>query len=356
MPKTIGEIARETGFSATTVWMVANGKAGKYQISKATRKTVEEYIARHGIVINHTARALKLRRTDTIGLVVPEIGNAFFARLMAGLEELCRSNGLVLLTASTSEDPELEDRAIHTLWARGVDGLIVAPCRTPSYDRLFGKNAKLPVVVVDRDYPGSCYPAVKTDNIDAGIALTRAVLATGAPSTAFLCGQPELPSIADRIRGFTAACREAGIASPERLILRTAENTVGAGRALMKQLLAGGRPPASFVSSSLMVLEGAMQCLNEQMGHIPPETVVGTFDDQESLDFLPNQVFSARQNEKELASAAFVQLRGLLSGKVAAPGQTTVPFELIRRGGARKAPVAGPGAVGEFALSSGIRR
>ncbi len=335
MPKTIGEIARETGFSATTVWLVANGQAGKYRISKATRETIEEHIERHGIVINHSARALKLKRTDTIGLVVPEIGNAFFARLMAGLEELCRSNGLVLLTASTSEDPELEDRAVRTLWARGVDGLIVAPCRKPSYGRLFGKNARMSVVVVDRAYPGTRYPAVITDNFEAGIALTRAVLETGAPSTAFLCGQPELPSIADRIRGFSAACKEAGIAAPESLILRTADNTVEAGKALMAQLLARGHPPASFVCSSLMVLEGATQCLNEQMGHIPPEVVMGTFDDQESLDFLPNRVFSARQDEKAFACAAFAQLRELLSDKATAPEQTTVPFELIRRGGAR---------------------
>ena len=335
MPKTISEIARETGFSATTVWLVANGQAVKYRISAATRKTIEEYIERHGIVINHTARALKLKRTDAIGLVVPEIGNAFFARLMAGLEELCRSNGLVLLTASTSEDPELEDRAVRTLAARGVDGLIVAPCRKPDYGRLFGKNARMSIVVVDRVYPGSRYPAVTTDNIEASVALTRAVLATGAPSTAFLCGQPELPSIADRIRGFTTACREAGIAASDGPILRTAENTVDAGKTMMAQLLARGRPPASFVCSSLMVLEGATQCLNEQIGHIPPETVMGTFDDQESLDFLPNRVFSARQNERALAAAAFAQLKELLSGKSAAPDQTTVHFELVRRGGAR---------------------
>ena len=239
------------------------------------------------------------------------------------------------MTASTSEDPELEDRAVHTLWARGVDGLIVAPCRKPNYGRLFGKNAKMSVVVVDRAYSGSRYPAVTTDNIEAGVALTRAVLATGAPSTAFLCGQPDLPSIADRIRGFATACREAGIASSEDLILRAPENTVGAGRALMAQLLARGQPPASFVSSSLMVLEGATQCLNEQLGRIPPETVMGTFDDQESLDFLPNRIFSARQDERALASAAFSQLKALLSGKAAAPEQTTVPIELIRRGGAR---------------------
>lgn len=337
MPKTVAEIAHETGFSVTTVRLIANGQAGKYQISEATARIVEEHIRRYGFMVNHAARSLKLRRTDTIGLVVPELSNAFFARLMSGLEELCRGSGLVLLTSSTNENPDLEDRAIRSLWARGVDGLIVAPCRAPDYGRLFAKNTKMPIVVVDRAYPDSRYPSVVSDNVEAGLALTRAVLATGAPLTAFLCGQTELPTIAGRIRGFAAACQEAGITNWEELILRTAENSVGAGRTLMGQLLERGRLPASFISSSLMVLEGATQRLKERIGHIPPETVMGTFDDQESLDFLPNRVFSARQNEGELASRAFAQLKELQFDKVTQPEQTTVPFQLIRRGGVRSA-------------------
>jgi LacI family fructose operon transcriptional repressor len=144
VPKTVAEIARETGFSVTTVRLIANGQAGKYRISEATAKIVEEQIRRYGFVVNHAARSLKLRRTDTIGLVVPELSNAFFARLMSGLEELCRGSGLVLLTSSTNENPDLEDRVIRSLWARGVDGLIVAPCRTPDYGRLFAKTTSRP--------------------------------------------------------------------------------------------------------------------------------------------------------------------------------------------------------------------
>jgi LacI family fructose operon transcriptional repressor len=303
-------------------------------------RTVEEHIRRYGCVVNHAARSLKLKRTDTIGFVAPELGNAFFARLMAGLEELCRGSGLLLLTASTNEDPEREDRAVYSLWARGADGLIVAPCRTPDYGRLFAKNAKMPIVAVDRAYPGSRYPTVASDNVEAGLALTRAVLATGAPLAAFLCGQPELPTIAGRIRGFAAACQEAGVASWGDLILRAADNTVDAGRTLMERALERGRAPASFVCSSLMVLEGATQRLKERIGRIPSETVMGVFDDQVSLDFLSNPIFSARQNESELASLAFARLKELLSGNVAPPQQTIVPVQLIRRGGAAAATAA----------------
>jgi len=110
----------------------------------------------------------------------------------------------------------------------------------------------------------------------------------------------------------------------------------------MGRLLERGSPPASFLCSSLMVLEGATQRLKERVGRIPPETVMGTFDDQESLDFLPNRVFSARQNEAELAARAFAQLKALQTGRTTRPEQTTVPFQLIQRGGIRSAFDADP--------------
>ena len=140
MPKTIEEIARDTGFSVTTIRLIANGRAAKYRISKSTQQIVEDHIRRYGYVVNHTARSLKLQRTDTIGLVVPAISNAFFARLMGELERLCRSRGLVLLTASTYEDPAQEELAVHSLLARGVDGMIIAPCRQPDYGRFIGRK------------------------------------------------------------------------------------------------------------------------------------------------------------------------------------------------------------------------
>ena len=265
---------------------------------------------------------------------------------MAGLEELCRSNGLVLLTASTSEDPELEDRAVRTLWARGADGLIVAPCRKPTYGRLFGKNAKMPVVVVDRAYPGARYPAVTTDNIAASVALTRAVLATGAPSTAFLCGQPDLPSIADRIRGASPPYARKR-ASPRRKAISCAHlktQPAPAGRC-MEQLLAKGPPPASFVTSSLMVLEGATQCLNEHMGHIPPrDGSWARLNDQDSLDFLPNRVFSARAGrERGLASHGVCTAQGLAVGAEANTGTHDGPLRVDPAAAARACrPIARP--------------
>ena len=85
MSKTIDEIAHDTGLSRTTVTLTLNGQADQYRISKATQQLVRDYVAKHGYAINHTARSLKLKRSDVVGFVVPDLANAFFARLMAAL-------------------------------------------------------------------------------------------------------------------------------------------------------------------------------------------------------------------------------------------------------------------------------
>ena len=332
MPKTVEEIARDTGFSVTTIRLIASGRAAKYRISKSTQQVVEDYISRHGYVVNHTARSLKLQRTDTIGLVVPAISNAFFARLMGELERLCRSRGLVLLTASTYEDPAQEDLAVRSLVARGVDGMIIAPCQQPDYARVIGRKTRVAIVIVDRPYVSSRYASVASDNFTGCLNLTREILKEGGHRTAFLCANPNSPSIADRIRGFSVACSEEGVSEWRGLVYQSPEDSATSGAELLDRAVArGGEPPASFICSSLLVLEGAMQMLKGRFGRIPARTIIGTFDDHPMLDFLPNRVLSVRQDEAALAAAALQRLLERPSSSEPPP-PTTVACELVRRG------------------------
>jgi LacI family fructose operon transcriptional repressor len=333
VPKTINEIARDTGFSVTTIRLIASGQAEKYRISKSTQKAVEDYIRRHGFVVNHAARSLKLQRTDTIGFVVPTISNAFFAGLMEELEHLCRDRGLVLLTASTDENPAQEDLAVRILCARGVDGMIIAPCQRPDYGRVLGRRARVPIVIIDRPYASSRYATIASDNFAGCMMLTREVLEKGGHRTAFLCANPASPSIADRVRGFSAACLEIGVSGWRDLVHEASEDTVASGAELLGRALGpGDAAPDSFICSSLLVLEGAIQRLKQRLGRVPAETIIGTFDDHPMLDFLPNPVLSVRQDEAAIAAAALQRLLERDAGGDSPPPPVTTPYKLVRRG------------------------
>lgn len=330
MAKTVEEIAKDLGVSITTVRLVINGQAQKYRISANTQKKIEDYVAQHGYVLNHAARSLKLRRSDAIGFVVPDLANAFFARLMAELEILCRDRDLVLLTASTHEDPALEDRAIESLLSRGVDGLVIAPCQLPNHKQLFGKKNKTAVVLVDRDYNQLRYPTVQSDNYHSALDLARRILAEKPAELYFLCGRSDLPSIQDRMRGFSVAMQEA--AMPSGWIRHAEQDSAKAGYEMMSGLIGGaGHIPAAFMCSSLLILEGALQAIKERGGRIPADLLIGTFDDHAMLDLLPNRVLSARQDEAQLAVLVFDRLLEQMAGGEVTQMRNIVPCRLICR-------------------------
>jgi LacI family fructose operon transcriptional repressor len=304
-PRTIEEIASEIGVSVTTVRLVINGQAERYRISARTRLAVEAYVAKHGYVVDHAGRSLKLRRSDAVGCIVPDLANAHFARLIAQLEERCRSRGLVLLTASTHERPERERQTIGGLLARGVDGIIISPCEQPEPARFVRRGQRsVATVVIDRAFPKTLFPTVVGDNDASARRLTEQVMAESGGDVFFLCARPEMPSIAARIRGFTDAFGAAG--ASERLLTDPEDDTASSGHRLMEDLLARlGGPPKSFISSSLLILEGAIQALVDRFGSVPKDIILGTFDYHPLMELSSNRVLSVRQDTLKIADVAF---------------------------------------------------
>jgi LacI family fructose operon transcriptional repressor len=330
--KTAEEISKATGFSVTTIRFVLNGQAEKYRISAATQQRINDYIAIHGYSVNYAARSLKLKRSDTIGLVVPDLDNAFFAALMAALEVRCRQRDLLLLTVASHDDPQLENRAVSTLLARGVDGLVIAPCQAATLPQLIKMKSRVSVVMFDRNFKPSLFPTVVSDNFQGGLDMTRRMLSEAGEPCYFLCGDSNLPSIQDRVRGFEAACAEHGIVDAGRLILLETENSPAAGRHAMQALIENlGRMPRAFMCSSLKMLEGALQQLKLLRGEIDKDILLATFDDHAMLDFLPNRVLSIKQNESALAQQVFERLTESPAERKENNPCDIVPTELIYR-------------------------
>ncbi len=314
-PMTLDEVAAATGFSRTTVRFVINGQAERYRIKAETRERIEEFIREHGIVIDRTARSLRLRRSDAIGLVLPDLANPFFAHLTAALEDLCHAAGLVLLTASSHDDPDGEARAVARLLERGVDGMVIAPCSPMTTIPRAGRQRSCAIVIADRAFPEQPFPMVVTDNETVARRLADMLLAEKGEAV-FLAASRWLPSIEERIRGFVAACLAHGLDDGEARIFCSETDDVAAGARLMNEVIARrGGLPAAFVCSSLLVFEGALQAISAHGGGLPPDMLLGTFDHHPLLEFLPNQIVSAHQDEDAIAATIFRCLREQLAGK-----------------------------------------
>jgi len=330
-PKTIAEIAEATGFSRTTIRFVVTGQAERYRIKAETQNKIKAYVAQHGLVLNHAARSLRLQRSDAIGLVLPDFANPFFACLTAEMEELCRKDHLVLLTASSHDEPDPEAKAIRRLLDRGIDGLVIAACRPDSYAILQRHRNRCAVVMVDRAFADVPFPTVVSDNEAAAYDLCRAMFRESQEPIDFLCAATHLPSISDRINGFRAACAEVGLTDPDHHMFRTSVDDCASGARLMTHVIEtrGGVPPV-FLCSSLLMFEGALQSVRSHYGRLPPSLILGTFDHNPLLDFLPNRSFSVRQNEKGIAVQLFECLKAQRLGEAPTAERHVIPA-CIRR-------------------------
>ncbi|MCS1339507.1 LacI family DNA-binding transcriptional regulator, partial [Escherichia coli] len=151
MAKTVEQIASDLNLSVTTVRLVLNGKAEQYRISVKTQTRINEYVERYGYIINHSARSLKLNKTDTLGLIVPNISNVFFATLAEKLEQRCRRSGYQLTISCTYDDVDYENKLTKAFIARNVDGLFIVPSTLENQQHHLRKIRK-PMVLLDRDF------------------------------------------------------------------------------------------------------------------------------------------------------------------------------------------------------------
>lgn len=328
MAKTVEQIASDLDLSVTTVRLVLNGKAEQYRISVKTQTRINEYVERYGYVINHSARSLKLNKTDTLGLIVPNISNVFFATLAEKLEQRCRRSGYQLTISCTYDDVDYENKLTKALIARNVDGLFIVPSTLENQQHHL-RQVRKPMVLLDRDFKYTDNALVESHNIAGGEKLTQSILDAGKSPVWLLVGDAGLPSISDRITGYLNALEKNGIYHRE-WVREGPVNTPEGGYLIMERLIGEWGCPQAFIASSLPVLEGAVSAIRDRFGVVPPEINIGTFDEHPMLGFLSNNVWSMQQDENAWAEKAFDMMLSAIEER---PIKETVKVEmkLIKR-------------------------
>ncbi|KAA8998477.1 substrate-binding domain-containing protein [Affinibrenneria salicis] len=327
MAKTVEQIANALNLSITTVRLVLNGKARQYRISDKTQARITRYVAEHGYSVNHTARSLKLNKTETLGLIVPRLSNLFFSTLAEKLEMRCREAGYQLMISCTYSDALYENKLVEAQLQRNVDGLFVVPCSPQSLEHHL-RRIKRPLVLLDRDFAAPDVPLIVSDNFNGGRQLAEAMRAAcGSAPLFFMAGDSEQPAIRERLRGYQSVVGEAS----QHWILRADHNRHEDGERMMRQFfLQQSQAPRAFIASSLPVLEGGLSVLRERCGAIPADINIGTFDEHGMLGFLANNIWSMRQNEDAWVDRAFSAMQRALHGETSVPG-AVIPMTMIRR-------------------------
>src|SRR4051794_30668551 len=209
-PITMQRVADELGVSITTVSKVLNNRS---DIGSDTRARVLAKVAELGYRPNVIARSLTLRRTRSLGIIVPDLMHSFFVEIVSGIDAVARSRGYGLLICSSNEDPRREREEVEMLRQRQVDGIVLASATASGNTDLLGELELegIGLVMIDRDDHASvrCDRVVTDDRLVGEIATTH-LLENGRRAIGHICGPP-IAHARRRTIGYRSALKERGI-------------------------------------------------------------------------------------------------------------------------------------------------
>jgi LacI family transcriptional regulator len=319
------DVARRAGVSLKTVSRVVNGSP---QVQPELADRVRAAIAELGFRRNHLASALRSgQQTATIGLLIEEIANPFYATIADVVAEVSRAHDTLLITASSEEDPEREEVLLRDLCARRVDGLIVVPA---GYDHSFLRSEVergLRVVFLDRPAGGLVADTVLLDNRGGARAGVERLLAAGHRRIAILLDSVGVYTMRERLAGAQEALSAAGVAYDPELVREGVRDPATA--ALVVAELAERAPaPTAFVCLNNRITVGALQ----ELWRRGSDAELLGFDDFELSYLMPRRFTVIAYDPRELARRAAALLFARISGDASWPRTEVLPTHLVQRG------------------------
>jgi len=297
----VKDVAVAASVSVGTVSNVLN-HPGK--VSPATVERVQQVIAQLGFVRNDAARQLRAGRSRSIGLVVLDVGNPFFADVARGAEDRAADEGLVVLVGGADQATDRESAYLELFREQRVLGVLITPASNDLDALRRLRDAGIPVVLVDREMPGEDFASVSVDDVEGGYLAVCHLLEQGRRRIAVVAGPLSLPQVADRLEGARRAVGEHSDAVLE--VLEVSALTVLQGRAAGERIrTADVRPDAVFAVNDLLAV-GVLQGLSLTGGglRVPEDVALIGYDD---IDFAASTVVplsSIRQPARMLGVTA----------------------------------------------------
>jgi LacI family transcriptional regulator len=280
-------------------------------------------------VPNHAARSLRLGITRTLGLLVPDISNPYFAELAKGAEDAGEREGYNLVLCNTSFDGEREARYLDVLRSGGVDGMIYAAGAPPAPERVAALARTFPLIIVDEELPGVDADTVVSDNERGGRLAGEHLRDLGHRDILVIDGPPELASTPLRARGFRNAF--AGVET--RLVEVQGDYRPESARAAVSAALDDAAPwfTAVFAANDLMAI-AAIEVLAGAGVRVPEDVSVVGYDDTRLAALVRPALTTVRQPVYEMGATAAERLAKRLAGDGAnKPRKLVLDVELVVR-------------------------
>lgn len=332
----LADIAKSLGVSKTLVSLVLNNKADEYGINRETQERVRAKIKEMNYQPDVLARVFRTGKTQTIGLIVSDISNPYYAAMARHIEDLAWKEGYAMVICSTDENTAKEERQIQLLMERKTDGLIISSSREgpEAFHALVADG--YPHVLVDRVFPGLKSPFVSADNFWGASMVATHLLEQGIREIGMITTTPShISTIRDRMQGFTSTLLEAGVEIPDRWTVhvpfgsdsRFVEESLG-------ELARAVDLPRAFFTLNNRLTTSCLFALKALNLRIPDDVALVGFDDMPWFTHINPAISAVSQPLQAMGEQAFQLLLRQLRSKADQPTQTPVhlPVELHIRG------------------------
>jgi LacI family transcriptional regulator len=333
---TLRGIAHRSGVSVTTISRVLSGQASRYRISKATEAAVRKLAKELDFVPNQLARGLRLKKTLSVGLVIPDISNPFFAGIAQQVTLGTRKHGYSVILCDSEDSTELEIQSLGLLQSRSVEGVVLCPVgRTADHLSEYVRG-KFPMVLVDRFFPDLPLPYVSSDNLASAKQATELLIANGHRRIACLQGLRGTSPNEFRVRGYKEALSRHHISVNEALIVGDSF-TEQSGYIETKLLLKTHPDLTAILALSNLNALGAIRALSEEKRKIPDDVSLISFDDPPYAPYLATPMTTISQSYSEMGEVAVKLLFDQIqSQRSPAVGGILLPTSIIPRKSIKK--------------------
>ncbi len=297
-PATLSDVARKAGVGITTVSRVVNGGD---QVSAQTLLRVNKVIQQMGFIPNQAARVLKGERTRIIGLLIPSIADPFFSACAEAAQQIARANDSLLIVMGSNNDPRMEMENIRLLLRHRADGFLLVPANDQNSElAAFLDSMNVPAIAFDRPVSSSRIGAVVVDNLEGAYKATQHLIQHGHQRILCLCGESQLYTLRERIRGYRKAMEEAGLPCVFDMTVkdyRSAEYAIDSH-------LSSNHPPDAILTLKNSTTIYAFETLQKLEVAVPQKIALIGFDDFELASTLRPSISVIQQPAEDLGRVA----------------------------------------------------
>lgn len=299
-------------------------------VSEKTREKVEKAAKEAGYRPNMLARNFRTRKSYAIVVLVPDISNPFFSRVITGIQQTAKVRGYSVLLGNTQNSREMEEEYAALVSTCQADGMIQLSASYPfDENEDFGESGP-PIVNACECYKSPNTPSVQLDNRAAAEAMTRHLLGLGHQRIGVVQGPIDSPLTEDRVGGYKDAIEAAGIAYDDSLVVGGDFSMESGQKAAGVLMALADRPTAVFCLNDEMAF-GVMKRVKRSGLRVPDDISVAGFDDIGFASFSDPMLTTISQPAEEFGSTAVTLLMDVLNGKYSRTPHIILPYELIVR-------------------------